>query len=112
MEAINTLRFLTYRYCSQVKEYHVQQFIDKAPYLRNIDGTGAGEVSAAVAYGIMYHGRNLQKVTLMPKKTELHHWSKIYNSFKNRVIFGSCVVDQLAFGGDIKRMIRFLEQEL
>ena len=89
----------------------MQRIVDLAPYLLYFDGTGAGQVPAIFGYGMLYNLMKVQKFAVMPSN-ETSSWFAIFNCFKSRMIFGSCIVETLPEKGDVMKLLKLLEKEI
>ena len=113
-KCMHVLEFFTYRHCKQFSQYNLQRMADLCPYLRYIDGTGAGVVSATVAYGILGALQHLQKFAVTPNPSEMLQWSGLESTFGSRTIFGACIIEKMRYRGvlTIKQYMWLLKREM
>ena len=69
--------------------------VEICPQLCYIDGSGGGKVSAIIAAGVLYNGRNLRAFKVEPATGHEGFWMQLLWQYKESVMFGSCITDKL-----------------
>ena len=109
---IKCVKVLKYRNCTQVTQYHLMRLADLCPYLVEVDGSGAGVVSATIVYGILYTLRYLQNFSVEPRKEDIGYWMQIKWQFSRKVSFGLSILSALPEAGDVRSLVNKLEDKI
>ena len=109
---IKCVKILKYRNCTQVTQYHLMRLANLCPYLVEVDGSGAGVVSATIVYGILYTLRYLQNFLVEPRDEDVGSWMQIKWQFSRKISFGLCILSALPEGGDVRSLVRKLENKI